>query len=176
MASSSKITPATENKVLILKSNDGDEFQLEESIAIGSVTIKNMVEDDCASNIIPLPNVDTETLIKTIEYLKKHAEISGSDEEEEEIKKTKIKDFDKEFVSVKMQKLFNIILAANFLDIKPLLDLCAQAIADKIKNKSHVAVRKIFNVECDYTKEEEDAIRKDNEWAFEGEEFDESLD
>ncbi|XP_016491574.1 SKP1-like protein 11 [Nicotiana tabacum] len=174
MASSSTI-PATENKVLILKSSDGDEFQLEESIAIGSVTIKNMVEDDCASNTIPLPNVDTEALVKIIEYLKKHAEISGSDEEEE-IKKTKIKDFDKEFVSVKMQKLFNIILAANFLDIKALLDLCAQAIADKIKNKSHVAVRKIFNVECDYTKEEEEAVRKENAWAFEGEEFDESLD
>ncbi|XP_018628049.1 SKP1-like protein 11 [Nicotiana tomentosiformis] len=121
-----------------------------------------MVEDDCASNIIPLPNVDIETLVKIIEYLKKHAEISGSDEEEE-IKKTKIKDFDKEFVSIKMQKLFNIIVAANFLDIKALLDLCAQAIADKIKNKSHVAVRKIFNVQCDYTQEEEDAVRKENE-------------
>nr|XP_009600728.1 SKP1-like protein 5 [Nicotiana tomentosiformis] len=102
-------------------------------------------------------------LVKIIEYLKKHAEIKGSDEEE--IKKTKIKDFDKEFVSVKMQKLFNIILVANFLDIKPLLDLCAQAIADKIKNKSHVVVRQNFNVQCDYTREEEDVVRKENEWG-----------
>ncbi|XP_009600728.2 SKP1-like protein 5 [Nicotiana tomentosiformis] len=103
-------------------------------------------------------------LVKIIEYLKKHAEIKGSDEEE--IKKTKIKDFDKEFVSVKMQKLFNIILVANFLDIKPLLDLCAQAIADKIKNKSHVVVRQNFNVQCDYTREEEDVVRKENEWGI----------
>ncbi|XP_075084776.1 SKP1-like protein 5 [Nicotiana tabacum] len=103
-------------------------------------------------------------LVKIIEYLKKHAEIKGSDEEE--IKKTKIKDFDKEFISVKMQKLFNIILVANFLDIKPLLDLCAQAIADKIKNKSHVVVRQNFNVQCDYTREEEDVVRKENEWVF----------
>ncbi|XP_075080570.1 SKP1-like protein 1A [Nicotiana tabacum] len=89
-----------------------------------------MVEHDDASSIIPLPNVDTKTLVKIIEYLKKHAEISGSDEEE--IKKTKSKDFDKEFVSVKMQRLVNIIFAANFLHIKALLGHCAQAIADKI--------------------------------------------
>nr|XP_009790902.1 PREDICTED: SKP1-like protein 1A [Nicotiana sylvestris] len=89
-----------------------------------------MVEHHDASNIIPLPNVDTETLVKIIEYLKKHAEISGSDEEE--IKKTKSKDFDKEFVSVKMQRLVNIIFAANFLHIKALLGHCGQAVADKI--------------------------------------------
>lgn len=39
-------------------------------------------------------------------------------------------------MSVEMKLLFDIILAANFLDIKPLLDLGCKTVANLIKGKS----------------------------------------
>ncbi|KAJ8557528.1 hypothetical protein K7X08_003153 [Anisodus acutangulus] len=158
-----------ESKILILKSSEGVEFEMEESIAVQSGTIKNMVEDDCT--VFPLPNVDTKTLIKIIEYIKKHADAEKTDSNEDEIKT-----FDKEFVKITIHDLFELVLAANYLHISSLMDLLCRTIADRIKNKSYEAVRKIFNITIDYTAEEEAQVRKEHAWAHEGEEFDEYVD
>ena len=61
-----------EKKMITLKSSDGEEFQVEEAVAMESQTIRHMIEDDCADNGIPLPNVDSKVLSKVIEYYKKH--------------------------------------------------------------------------------------------------------
>ncbi|KAM3360353.1 hypothetical protein P3S68_020065 [Capsicum galapagoense] len=65
-----------QKKMITLQSSDKDVFEIEQSILIQSGTIKNMVEDDFT--FIPLPSVDTETLIKIIEYMKKHADKTDS--------------------------------------------------------------------------------------------------
>ena len=56
--------------------------------------------------------------------------------------------------------------AANFLNIKGLLDLTCQSVADLIKGKSPEDIRKTFNIRNDFTPEEEAAVRKENQWAF----------
>ncbi|KAL3355485.1 hypothetical protein AABB24_019521 [Solanum stoloniferum] len=156
------------SKKLILKSSDGDEFEIEESIAVQSGTIKNMIEDDYT--LIPLPNVNTQKLILIIEYMKKHAEKTNSKEED-------IKKFDKEFLKDKSyQNMFELLVAANYLHISDLMNLLYQTIADKIKNKSVNVVRQIFGLVNDYTPEEEERVREEHKWAHEGEEIDESLD
>ncbi|WMV53409.1 hypothetical protein MTR67_046794 [Solanum verrucosum] len=102
--------------------------------------------------------------------MKKHAEKTDSNEEE-------IKEFDKNFVKDKnYQKMFEIVLAANYLHISDLMNLLCMAIADRTKNKSVSAIRKIFNITNDHTPEEEEKIREEHKWAHEGEEIDESLD
>uniref|UniRef100_A0A453CR30 SKP1 component POZ domain-containing protein n=1 Tax=Aegilops tauschii subsp. strangulata TaxID=200361 RepID=A0A453CR30_AEGTS len=60
--------------MITLKSSDGEEFQIEEAVAMESQTIRHMIEDDCADNGIPLPNVDSKILSKVIEYCKKHVQ------------------------------------------------------------------------------------------------------
>ena len=57
--------------------------------------------------------------------------------------------------------------AANYLDSKQLLDLTCQTVADMIKGKSPEEIREIFNIKNDFTPEEEEKIRKENQWAFE---------
>ncbi|CAN1759300.1 SKP1-like protein 11 [Linum perenne] len=56
---------------------------------------------------------------------------------------------------------------ANYLDIKELLDLACEYIASMMKGKEPEEIRKIFNIKNDYTKEEEDEVRRENQWAFE---------
>uniref|UniRef100_A0A453MV64 SKP1 component POZ domain-containing protein n=2 Tax=Aegilops tauschii subsp. strangulata TaxID=200361 RepID=A0A453MV64_AEGTS len=54
-----------EKKMITLKSSDGEEFQVEEAVAMESQTIRHMIEDDCADNGIPLPNVDSKILSRS---------------------------------------------------------------------------------------------------------------
>ena len=101
MSSSRKIT---------LKSSDGEAFDVDEAVALESQTIKHMIEDDCADNGIPLPNVTSKILSKVIEYCKKHVEApkpeerSGVDEE--------LKAWDADFVKVDQATLFDLILVS----------------------------------------------------------------
>ncbi|KAI3845349.1 hypothetical protein MKW98_010516 [Papaver atlanticum] len=123
-----------------------------------------MIDDDCADNGIPLPNVTGKTLAKVIEYCRKHAE---SDDDANQKAKDELKAFDEEFVKVEQAVMFDYILAANYLDVKGLLDITCQAVADMIKGKTPEEIRKMFNIENDFTPEEEAAVRQENQWAFE---------
>ncbi|XP_047087471.1 SKP1-like protein 1 [Lolium rigidum] len=164
---------AAEKKMLTLQSSDKQLFQVEEAVGMKSQTIKHMIEDDCASNVIPLLNVTGSILAKVIEYCTKHVAAEGPvgpDGDLDPASKDAVdglKKFDADFVNVEQTVLFDLILAANYLDIKELLDLTCQTVADMIKGKSPEEIRKTFNIKNDFTEEEEAEIRKENQWAFE---------
>ena len=46
-----------------------------------------------------------------------------------------------------------------------LLDLTCKTVANMIKGKSPEEIRKTFNITNDFTPEEEEQIRRENEWA-----------
>ncbi|KAB2632989.1 SKP1-like protein 1A [Pyrus ussuriensis x Pyrus communis] len=124
---------SSERKIT-LKSSDGETFEVDEAVALMSQTIKHMVEDDCADNGIPLPNVTSKILAKVIEYCRKHVE-AAKPEERASVDED-LKAWDAEFVKVDQATLFDLILAANYLNIKSLLDLTCQTVADMIKEKT----------------------------------------
>ncbi|GLT30758.1 hypothetical protein SLA2020_055470 [Shorea laevis] len=155
---------ASTSKKIMLKSSDGETFEVEEVVALESQTIKHMIEDDCADNVIPLPNVNSKIVSKVIEYCKKHVE--GAADKEKAVDE-EIKNWDAEFVKVDQNTLFDLILAANYLNIKTLLDLTCQTVADMIKGKTPEEIRKIFNIKNDFTPDEEEDVRRENQWAFE---------
>ncbi|CAK5274099.1 unnamed protein product [Mycena citricolor] len=78
---------------------------------------------------------------------------------------TDISEWDQKFINVDQEMLFEIILAANYLDIKPLLDVGCKTVANMIKGKTPEEIRKLFNIVNDFTPEEEAQIKKENEWA-----------
>jgi len=141
------------------------------SVANMSVTIKNMLEDFGGSTDVPIPlhNVTAKILAKVVEYCKYHDEHpTPKTEEKKDDKKTDdIIPWDKEFCSVDQATLFELILAANYLDIKPLLDLTCKTVANMIKGKTPEEIRKTFNIKNDFTPEEEEKVRKENEWCEE---------
>jgi S-phase kinase-associated protein 1 len=151
---------------IVLKSSDGETFEVDEAVALESQTIKHMIEDDCADNGIPLPNVTSKILSKVIEYCKKHVEAPKGDDRTSSVD-DELKTWDVEFVKVDQATLFDLILAANYLNIKSLLDLTCQTVADMIKGKTPEEIRKTFNIKNDFTPEEEEEVRRENQWAFE---------
>ena len=77
-------------------------------------------------------------------------------------------EWDKAFAKVDDDTLFSLILAANYLDIKPLLDLTCKTVADYIKEcKTPQEIRRRFNIKNDFTPEEEEEVRKENAWCEE---------
>ncbi|XP_010437611.1 PREDICTED: SKP1-like protein 11 [Camelina sativa] len=149
-------------KMIMLKSSDGQSFEVEEDVAIQSQTIAHMVEDDCASTEIPLANVTSKTLALVIEYCKKHHVDEANPIPEEELKT-----WDKQFMETDQSTIFDLILAANYLNIASLLDLTCQTVADMITGKTPDQIRAHFNIVNDFTPEEEEEVRKENQWAFE---------
>jgi len=153
------------SKMVMLLSSDGESFQVEEAVAVQSQTIAHMIEDDCVANGVPIANVTGVILSKVIEYCKKHV---VSDSPTEEIK-DELKKWDAEFMKALEQSstLFDVMLAANYLNIKDLLDLGCQTVADMITGKKPDEIRALLGIENDFTPEEEEEIRKENQWAFE---------
>ncbi len=145
------------SRKITLKSSDDEAFEVDEVVALESQMIKQKIGDGEANNIIPLPNVTSEILSKVIEYCKKHVEATESDD---------LKTWDAEFVRVDQATLFDLILAANYLNIKSLLDLTCQTVADMMKGKTPEDIRKILNIKSP-TPEQEEECRRENKLLFE---------
>ena len=110
---------------------------------------------------MPLPNVESSILARVIEYCEYHHKST-----KENIPEDDQNTWDKEFVRVDDEILFNMILAANFLDIKTLLDLTCKKVAEYIKEcKTPEEIRKHFNIKNDFTPEEEEEVRRENAWC-----------
>jgi S-phase kinase-associated protein 1 len=126
-------------------------------------------EDEDVSNAqIPLPNVKSIVLHKVIEFCEYYQkeEMSAI---QTPLKSAKLEDLVQpwyaQYVKVDQVMLFELVTAANFMDIKPLLDLTCLAVSVMIKGKSPEELRKIFNLPDEFTPEEEAQVREENNWA-----------
>lgn len=159
------------NGKLTLQSSDGADITVDKEVAERSLLIKNMVGDlgeEATSAPIPIPNVNEAVLKKVIEWCEHHRSDppqANEDDSDSRKKTTDIDEWDQKFMQVDQEMLFEIILAANYLDIKALLDVGCKTVANMIKGKSPEEIRKTFNITNDFTPEEEDQIRRENEWA-----------
>lgn len=99
-------------KKILLKSSDGEVFEVEEVVALESQTLKHMVEEDCANTEIPLPNVTSSILAKVIEYCKKHVDSAAAGDKDAKFTNDTIKAWDAEFVRVDQNTLFDLMLVS----------------------------------------------------------------
>lgn len=168
-----------------LTTSDDKEFEVPLAIAKMSETVKHMIDDIGADTSIPLPNVNSAVMTKVIEWCKQHVNDPApepktetkpdekTDEKKTDEKKTDekrtddISAWDQDFFKVDQSTLFEIILAANYLDIQRLLQLGCKTVANMIKGKTPEEIRKTFNIKNDFTPEEEEQVRKENEWCEE---------
>ncbi|CAI9102452.1 OLC1v1000727C1 [Oldenlandia corymbosa var. corymbosa] len=130
------------SKKIVLKSSDGETFEVEEEVALQSQTIKH-----------------DKILAKVVEYCKRHVHNTSDDYDQ--------KSFDAEFVKVDPDTLYHLLLAANYLNIKSLHHLICQTVVDMIKGKTPEEIRKTLNIKNDFAPRKEEEIRKENPWALE---------
>mmetsp|Transcript_21750 Transcript_21750/g.36050 ORF Transcript_21750/g.36050 Transcript_21750/m.36050 type:complete len:163 (+) Transcript_21750:96-584(+) len=156
-----------------LQSSDGKMFEVDVEAAKTSVTLGRMVEDlgpgKDDDEPVPLFNVNAAILAKVIKWAQKHKDDPPppDDDENKEKRTDDIDPWDQEFLKVDQGTLFELILAANYLDIKGLLDVTCKTVANMIKGKTPEEIRKTFNIKNDFTPEEEEQVRKENEWCEE---------
>lgn len=154
-----------------LQSSDGETFDVEVNIAKQSGTINTMLDDlgmdEEDDDPVPLPNVSANILRKVITWCTHHKDDPPKPEDDENMEKRTddIDSWDQDFLKVDQGTLFELILAANYLDIKGLLDVTCKTVANMIKGKKAEEIRKTFNIKNDFTPEEEEQIRKENEWC-----------
>ncbi|KAF4452260.1 S-phase kinase-associated protein 1 [Fusarium austroafricanum] len=167
------MSESTSTQKVWLASNDSATIEVDRVVAERSMLIKNMLEDIGDDGInqgnpIPIPNVNEAVLRKVIEWCDHHCNDppqAQDDDSDARKKTTDIEEWDQKFMQVDQEMLFEIILASNYLDIKPLLDVGCKTVANMIKGKSPEEIRKTFNITNDFTPEEEEQIRRENEWA-----------
>ena len=75
-----------------------------------------------------------------------------------------------EYIDVEVEMLVEIMLAAHYMGIQPLLNLACATAAFLIKGKTADEIRKLFGITNDFTPEEEARIREENKWCEEQEE------
>ncbi|KAJ8771116.1 hypothetical protein K2173_023441 [Erythroxylum novogranatense] len=126
---------------IVLKSGDGTEYEVHRRVALKLATIKDLVEDDLETSVIPLPSVNSNILDKVIQYCIKHVEVAvnprnqSADEVVEELKR-----WGANFLDVNDITLVKLWLAASYLNIDDLVDLSCNAVLDLISAMIKVQV------------------------------------
>ena len=161
------------DRTVSLVSKEGETYDVSISVAKMSELVKTMMDDDGdedAVTEIPLPNVNTTVLAKVIEFCTHHGQ-EPMHVIEKPLKSVVMSDVVQkwyaDFVNVEQELLFELILAANYMDVKPLLDLSCATVASMIKDKSTEDIRKTFNITNDFSPEEEAQVREENKWCEE---------
>eukprot|EP00536_Pseudo-nitzschia_multiseries_P016996 jgi/Psemu1/223396/e_gw1.1330.2.1 len=166
-----------------LISQEGDRFPVNIKVANMSELVKSMMDDNDdddddddddedakKTTEIPLPNVKSEVLKKVIEFCDHHL-AEPMTEIEKPLKSQNMADVVQkwyaDFVDLEQVLLFELILAANYMDIKPLLDLTCATVASMIKGKTPDEIRGTFNITNDFSPEEEAQVREENKWCEE---------
>ena len=153
-----------------LTTMDGETVEVPVDIACKSILVKGIVDDSGFDDEIPLASVKKTILDKIIEYCT-YIHTNSAPEIEKPLRSNQLSDVVSEwfanFVNLEQEVLFELILAANFMDIKSLLELSCAKVASLIKGKTIQETRKFFNIENDFTPEEEAQIMDENRWAEE---------
>ena len=147
------------DKTIKLRSNDNIIIELTRKAASKSGLLKGIIEDFPDDSEFPLNDVDGKTLEKIKLYL-----IHYQDKEPAPIKiplpsenyKECVDLWDYNFVNEEFSIIISLILAANYMDIKPLLELCSSKIGIMIKGITTESIKKEFDITEPLTKEEEE--------------------
>ena len=158
------------NEKVKLTTMDGETVEVDKEIACKSILVKGIVDDSGIDDEIPLHSVKKAILDKIIvycTYINEHT----PPEIDKPLRSNNLSDvvnqWYADFVNLEQEVLFELILAANFMDIKSLLELTTAKVASLIKGKTIPETRKFFNIENDFTPEEEAQIMDENRWAEE---------
>ena len=137
-----------DNEEIILISSESNPVEIKAKAAKRSNLIKEFIKDFPENNI-PLNSINYKTLLKIKEYLE-HYENSEPKEIRQPLPKKDFKNivdsWDYNFIDLQNETIFEIMLAANYMDIRPLLNLTCAKIASEITGKNEQQIRDLFKM------------------------------
>ena len=140
-----------------LLARDGVRVNISADAASTSNVITEFMEMFADADAIPLPGVDSATLVKVAEFCEF---VSYPRTEDETIV------FETNFYNTSVDTLFELANAANYLNIPDLVDGTCEAIAETMRGKTAYQIQELFGT-ADITEEELDEVRLAHPWAFE---------
>ena len=156
---------------VIMISLDGQKFEISAKAAMRSQIMKESIMGNNQEEIeFNANNIEGDILKKIVEYLEHY-----ENEEPKEIERPLpslnfqecVDEWDYNFIDIYLDTIFEIILASNYLDISPLLELANAKMASVIKGKTTEEVRQLFGIQNEFTPEEEQQIIEENKWCME---------
>jgi S-phase kinase-associated protein 1 len=153
-------------------SKDGKSFHIPIEVALMSELVKCKIEEGRDENFpeILLPNVSAYILQKLIAFCEHNLQ-EPMNEIEKPVRSFNMADVVQEwyagYVNLDQVVLFELILAADYMGIEPLIALTCATVASKIRGKTSEEIRETFNLVNDLTPEEEAQVREENSWCEE---------
>lgn len=148
-----------------LVSKDKKEFVLEKKHSLISTLVKTTLEQDTTATEVPLPGVGSETLTRIVEYMNHHKgtepPIIPKPLRSKDMKVVCSDPWDAKFIDEIAdirQDLYDLILAANYMDVKSLLHLGCAKVASLIKGQPLEKIKEILTQKKD---EKEDKGQSD---------------
>ena len=156
---------------VILISSDSKRFEISAKAAMRSEIIKESILDSKEDEIeFNVNKVNGDILKKIVEYLE-HYKNEEPKEIERPLPSSKFEEcvdkWDFDYIDINLDTVFEIILASNYLNIKPLLELASAKIASLTKGKTTEEIRKLFGISNGFDPEEEQQIIEENKWCME---------
>ena len=145
-------------RMITLQSSDNQTLQIDEKSAQRSKLLAGLIKDYDTKEAINIAEVKKDILEKVIAYL-----IHYKDTTPRDIPKPMpspnlnevCDEWDVQFINgIELDSVFDLINAANYLEITSLLDLSCAKIASLMKGKSAQEIRTMFNIENDLTDDE----------------------
>ena len=153
------------NKTIKVKSSDGKLVELTSKAASKSGLLRGIIEDYPEDSEFPLNNVTGEVLEKIKEYLDHYQDTEPFVVEKpmkDEFPKI-CNEWDNKYLGDNDMMILELIKGANFMDIKPLLEIASAKVASKIKKVNTQAINKSFNITV-LTDEEKNQVKKDKDY------------
>ncbi len=137
---------------LKLQSKDGKAFDVDRKNAFISTLVKTGLDTDASATEIPIPGVKSDILEEVIKYMNHHKGIEPAIIEKP-LRSKVMKDVCKDAWDAKYidhigdnrQQLYDLILAANYMDIKSLLHLGCAKVASLIKGQPLEKIKDILS-------------------------------
>ena len=120
-------------------SSEGNVFDVELELAHHFGAFNEFLVNCSPEDVLELPNINSATLEKVIDWCRHYRDIRPP-EIEKPLRNADmsvvVPPWDADFIDVECERISELILAANYLDISGLLDLACAKIASLIKGKT----------------------------------------
>ena len=160
-----------ENQNIKLITKEKKEIEISKKAAELSDLLKNSINDYPNEVSFPIDELEEKIAEKIKEYLI-HFNGVAPPEIEKPLTQNEMKNvtdvWSANFIDkLSMEELVNLTVAANFMGINCLLDLCCAKIASMCKDKSEDEIFKNFGINEPFTEEEKRKIKEENKWIDE---------